>query len=289
MKVKAAAKINLMLDVVSRLENGYHSLFMIMQSVGCYDTVTVTKTDTEKIEITCADARVPCNEKNIAYKAAQRFFDITDIRNSGVFIDIQKQIPMAAGLAGGSADGAAVLYCLNELFGAHLPSQALCEIGLSVGADVPFSLTGGTALALDIGGVLAPLKPLKDCYIVLAKPMQDVATVGAYKAYDEAQRIRHFDKNGMLRAMVEGDFGTMCDKIGNVFEQVVEVQSRPYIKTVMRKCGAAACCMSGSGPTVFGIFEDKEKAEACAEKLHKKLAEVFVCEPVRQGIEVLEA
>ena len=284
MKVKAAAKINLMLDILKRLPNGYHSLFMIMQSVDLYDTITVDKNGENKIIIKCDSEGVPCNEKNIAYKCADAFFKTCDITDKGVTIEIEKNIPMAAGTAGGSADGAGVLYCLNKIYNTNLSINELCEIGAKVGADIPFSLTGGTAIALNTGNVIAPVKTLPECYIVLCKPKQDVSTPEAYAQFDELPRVRHLDRVSMIEAVASGNYEKICSLCGNVFEQAVEVPKRPHIKGVMRKCGADACCMSGSGPTVFGLFSDKEKAEDCYNKLAKKYDNVYLCKPANKGI-----
>lgn len=288
MKVKAAAKINLMLDVLGTLPDGYHSLFMLMQSVSCYDTVTVERTNSGKIEILTDDPRVPTDEKNIAYKAAAAFFAGTQCENTGISIQIEKVIPMAAGLAGGSADAAGVLFCLNRLFGAPLSEMRLLKIGEQVGADVPFSLTGGTALCMDKGGVIAPLQPLSGKSVVLCKPDMDVSTVGAYKKIDEAERIRHMDKNAMLYAAHNGDYRLLCEKAGNVFEQVIEVPQRPVIKGIMRAHGADLTLMSGSGPTVYGLFSDEAAAQSCAAALHTQFREVHLCQTAANGIEVVE-
>ncbi len=284
MKVKAAAKINLMLDILKKLDNGYHSLFMIMQSVDLYDTVTVEKNSINEIIIKCNTEGVPCNEKNIAHKCAKAFFDFCNIADRGVTIEIEKNIPMAAGVAGGSADGAAVLYCLNKIYEINLNDRELAKIGNKVGADIPFSLTGGTAVTLGTGNVIAPVTDLPECYIVLAKPEQDVSTPKAYAEFDALTRVRHLDRVSMIDAVSNGDYEKICSLCGNVFEQAVEVPKRPHIKGVMRKCGADAACMSGSGPTVFSLFNDKDKAELCFERLNKKYKNVYLCKPVNKGI-----
>ncbi len=284
MKVKAAAKINLMLDILKKLDNGYHSLFMIMQSVDLYDIVSVDKNNTGEIIIKCNKEGVPCNEKNIAYKCAKVFFDYCNIENRGVTIEIEKNIPMAAGVAGGSADGAGVLYCLNKIYETKLSQKELCAVGNKVGADIPFSLTGGTAVTLGTGNVIAPVTDLPQCYIVLAKPDQDVSTPEAYAEFDALSRVRHLDRVSMIDAVANGDYEKITSLCGNVFEQAVEVPKRPHIKGVMRKCGADACCMSGSGPTVFGIFSDEEKAKDCVQKLSKKYEQVYLCKPVKCGV-----
>ncbi len=284
MKVKVAAKINLMLDILKKLDNGYHSLFMIMQSVDLYDTVTVEKNDENKILIKCDTEGVPCNEKNIVYKCATAFFEALSINDIGITIQIEKKIPMAAGTAGGSADGAGVLYCLNKLYNAKLTQKELCEIGGKVGADIPFCLVGGTAIALGTGTIIAPVKDLPDCYVVLCKPDQDVSTPEAYAQFDALNRVRHLDRISMVDAISDGDYDKICSLCGNVFEQAVEVPKRPHIKGVMRKSGADACVMSGSGPTVFGVFSDKEKAEDAFNKLSKKYDNVYLCKPANKGI-----
>ncbi len=286
MIVNAAAKINLMLDILGRTENGYHSLYMIMQSVGIYDTITVDMTDTGKITISCSEKELPCDKSNIAYKAAKAFFDFTGCKNNGIHIDIKKQIPFEAGLAGGSADAAAVITALDKMFETNLTTKQLSKIGLGVGSDVPFCLQGGTMLALDVGGVLAPLPDMPDCYLVLAKPKQGVSTAQAYAAYDNLTYCRHLDRQGMLRAVVEGDLNKICMLMGNVFEQFVEVLERVDIKRVMRENNAVGCCMSGSGPTVFGVFTNEADASNCAEQLRKNIKDVFVCQPVDSGCKV---
>ncbi|WP_294911766.1 4-(cytidine 5'-diphospho)-2-C-methyl-D-erythritol kinase, partial [uncultured Eubacterium sp.] len=183
-EVKAYAKINLLLDIVATRKDGYHDLFMIMQSVGIYDTVTVSKQKGRKITLSCNLDSIPVDEKNIAYKAAVAFFDAYKIKNTGIHIDIVKRIPHAAGLAGGSADGAAVIKALNEIYKTNLSDKELCKIGVKVGADVPFCITGGTLLSQGIGEVLTPVKPLRRCFIVLAKPDFGVNTGYAYKQFD---------------------------------------------------------------------------------------------------------
>lgn len=285
--VKAYAKINLLLDILSRFENGYHNLFMIMQSVGLYDVVTVEETDDGSITIACEKEGVPTDERNIAWKAAESFFSFTGIENKGISITIEKNIPHAAGLAGGSADGAAVIVALNKIYGAELSYLELVEIGLKVGADVPFCIFGSTRLSQNIGDVLSELPPIPDCSIVICKPKQDVPTGNAYKIYDEnAERIRHPDNMGMLRAVLEKDLEKICYLTNNVFEQVIEVCDRAYIKGVMRKFNAKAACMSGSGPTVFGIFDNDDDANKACEELKKSIDETYLCRPVKSGCEI---
>lgn len=282
-KVQAAAKINLLLDIVHKRTDGYHDLFMVMQSVSVYDTVTVTRGQEQGVTLTCSEPSLPVDEHNIAYKAALAFFKLAKVKNTGIRIHIEKQIPFAAGLAGGSADGAAVLTALNALYRTGLSQEALCRIGVSVGADIPFCICGGTMLAQGIGNVLYPLKPLKRCYIVLAKPEQGVNTAKAYAEYDRAGRQWEPDKLGMLMAVENRDMDGICQRLANVFEQFIEVPDRVMIRQVMTAHGARGVCMSGSGPTVFGIFYEKEQAEACAAELSSRINDVCVCQPVKEG------
>ena len=192
---------------------------------------------------------------------------------------------MAAGLAGGSADGAGVIFALDKLFDTRLSTFEMCEIGEKVGADVPFSIHGGTALCTDIGSVIAPLPDLDNCYVLICKPPVDVSTLGAYKLIDEAKRLRHGDRCGMLYAMKHNDRELMYEKAMNVFEQVIEVPQRPYLKAFMKKHGAKLSLMSGSGAAIYGVFEDKESAQKCFEELKKKYDEVFLTVPCKKSVE----
>lgn len=280
----AAAKINLMLDILARLENGYHSLFMLMQSVDLYDTVTVETDCSGAINITSDEEGIPCDKRNIAYKAAEAFFGFTGKENKGLTIHIEKRIPFAAGMAGGSADGAAVIAALNDIFETNLSEQELCKIGLKVGADVPFCLTGGTRLAQNVGEILSPLPPLDDCYIVLAKPERGVSTKEAFAAFDTATNVRHLDTCGMLYAASQGDLYEICKRTKNVFEQLIEVPERVPVKSTLNRHGALTACMSGSGPTVYGIFDDESKAQSAASALKSLVKNIYVTKPVKSGL-----
>lgn len=287
-KVKAYAKINLMLDIISTRKDGYHDLFMIMQSINLYDTVTISETKSKKITITCNIDDIPLDEKNIAYKAADAFFKANKIKNKGINIDIVKRIPHQAGLAGGSADGAAVLVALNELLGTNLSDDELCDIGVKIGADVPFCIKGGTLLAQGIGDVLHKVKPLRKCFILIAKPDYGVNTGKAYALFDSNGKIHTPDKFGMLCAMQNRDLNEICAKMENVFEQFIEVPNKVDIKEVMRNNGALSVCMSGSGPTVFGIFDEKEKAEKAGNELAAYAKDIAVTTPVNKGCKIIK-
>lgn len=275
--MNAPAKINIFLDIVGKLDNGYHSLFMVMQAVSLCDKVTITTTQ-KGITIKCSTEGVPLDEKNTAYKAAKYFFEYTGIE-SGAEIEIEKNIPHEAGLAGGSSDAAAVINGLDEIFETKLTLQQKYEIGLKVGSDVPFCITGGICLSQNTGGILSPLKPLKECSIVLVKPDRGVSTPKAYEDADNTY-IYHPDCLKMLDACEKGDFDLICKLAGNVFEQVVEVPERVDIKRIMREHNVSLAQMSGSGPTVFGIFLNEEDAMEAAKELKKTYKNVFVTKPL---------
>lgn len=285
--VKAYAKINLMLDILSTLPNGYHDLFMVMQSVGIYDTVTVKKSDSEKIKVTCDVPSIPTGENNIAYKAAKVFFDFTEVKNTGIEIDIIKKIPHAAGLAGGSADAAGVITALNELFETKLSEKELIEIGSKVGSDVPFCILGGTMLAQYTGTVLSHLPDLSEEHVIIVKPEQSVSTGEAYSAFDSAERVRHLDTREMLAAVSERDRDAVMKNIGNVFEQFIDVPDRVVIKGIMRECNVAASCMSGSGPSVFGIFNNAFDVQNCIAEMKERFDNSYLCSFVNKGCEIV--
>lgn len=287
-KVNAYAKINLLLDIINKRNDGYHDLFMIMQSINLYDTVTVTETKTRKITITCNIDDIPLDEHNIAYKAAAQFFKDTKIKNKGINIDIVKRIPHAAGMAGGSADGAGVLVALNELTGANLSIDELCKIGVKIGADVPFCIKGGTLLAQGIGDVLNKVKPLRKCFILIAKPDCSVNTAYAYRQFDECGKAHTPDKLGMLYAMQSRDLKSIAEKMENVFEQFIAVDNKVEIKSIMRNHNALGVCMSGSGPTVFGIFENKEDANNALNEIKPLVKDIAVTIPVSKGCKIVE-
>lgn len=288
MKIKAYAKINLMLDILGVLPNGYHDLWMIMQSVSLCDIVEVRENDSGKITLTSSVDSIPTDERNIAYKAASAFFEFTNIQNKGVHIHIEKHIPHEAGLAGGSADGAAVIKALDKIYNTNLRERDLCRIGKKIGADIPFCIVGGTCLAQNIGDVLSPLEDIEDCYFVLAKPKMGVSTKEAFHLADTATYLKRPKKNEMLRACCEKDFDKICHLLSNVFEQVIEVPERVEIKKIMRNNNCQATLMSGSGPTVYGIFKDKNEAEKCLKDLQETIEDVFLATPVKQALEIIE-
>lgn len=270
---KAAAKINLMLDILRTLDNGYHSLFMIMQSVGLYDTVSVETTDDRKITITCSEAALPCDKTNIAYKAAQAFFDYTKIKNTGIKIHIEKNIPFAAGMAGGSADCAATLLGINTLFDLKLTEQDLQKRAVTMGADIPYCIMGGTALSEGIGEVLTPISPVPDCHVLLVKPNIDISTKWVYQTLRWNTLTSHPDTKKMLSALEAQSLSEVSATMENVLETVT-IPAYPVISSIKEKLlslGAINAMMSGSGPTVFGLFPDQtagEKAYSICKELY---------------------
>ncbi len=287
-KIKAAAKVNLLLDLTAVLQNGYHSIYTVMQSVGLYDTVTIKLNDSAKIKLSCSLPYIPVNNKNTAYKAAEYFFKHIGDTEHGANIHIDKVIPTQAGMAGGSADAAAVIKGLNILFNNKLTNDELYAIGEQVGADVPFCIAGGTRLCLNKGEVMAKLPNLPECHMVIVKPKQGVSTKEAYSNFDSAEWIRHPDNEGFLFAATQQDLKNMCNKAANVFEQVVEVSDRVKIKSIMRNHNASLSMMTGSGAAVFGIFEKETDAKKCASELKCRFEYVFEAKPVQKSIEIIE-
>ena len=286
--VDAAAKINLSLDITGTLENGYHSLFMIMQSVSLCDTVILETTDSGTIELTCSEEGLPCDRRNIACKAALMFFTEAGVKNRGLKIHIEKRIPFPAGLAGGSADAAAVIAGLDALYETGLCQSALCQIGHKVGSDVPFCLTGGTKLVENSGEKITPLPSLAECYIVLAKPEQGVSTADAYAQFDRLKDVRHPDNEAVLQAVKDCDYAAICRHSANVFEQVIDLPEFEKIRQVLGGCGADLIRMSGSGPTMFGLFTSLADAEKAERELKASgvCQTVCLCKPVANGVTV---
>ena len=285
---KANAKINLLLDVTGVKKNGYHSLFTIMQSISLGDTVTVEKTKGNDITISCTVEGVPTDSRNIVYKCADKFFEYANItEGKGIHIHIDKVTPFCAGMGGGSADGAAVLVALNKMFNTNYPEKILCRIGVKVGADIPFCIVGGTALALDTGAVVAPLPDVEGYWLVIVKPEDGVSTKEAYEAVDSLEYMKHPKNNEMLEYLADGDSEKALNLCSNVFEQALDVPGRVDIKAICNKNGAVASCMTGSGSAVYGIFKEKSEAEKAAEELKQMFSSVYICTPEKTGVEII--
>lgn len=264
-RVRAYGKINLGLDVIGKREDGYHNVRMIMQQVGLYDGIDIrlipSMNQERKIEIETNLKYLPVNENNLAYKAAVLLMDEFNIQAS-VHIKIRKLIPVAAGMAGGSADAAAVMKGINRMFSIGLSKKQLMQRGVALGADVPYCIMGGTALAEGIGEILTPLKNIPPCYIILAKPGINVSTKMVYGALRVENIDRHPDIDGIIEAINQENIYQISEKMGNVLADVTE-ELYPVIGEIKEKLlnlGAINAMMSGSGPTVFGIFDNKEAA-----------------------------
>ena len=280
MREKAYAKVNITLDVVGKREDGYHLLKMIMQNIDIYDVITIEKIESG-IEITCNKPYVPTDERNLAYKAAKLFKDTFNI-TSGVSINIKKNIPVAAGLAGGSTDCAAVLKIMNKLFQVNADNEKLMELGVKLGADVPYCINGGTALCEGIGEILTPLKPFKNHIIVLVKPPFGVSTKDVYKNFDLGRVKNHPETDKVITYMNEDNLYEVAKNMKNLLENVTLKKHKVIssIKSEMESLGAIKAMMSGSGPTVFAFFDDMMKAQRCCDEMKKKYNDTFITRTV---------
>ena len=279
LQVNAYAKINLTLDVLGKRPDGYHDLAMVMQSVSLADTVTISETDSPELTLSTNLGFLPGTDKNIAAVAARAFAEHTGVSLAGIHIHLDKRIPVCAGTAGGSSDGAAVIRGLNLWFETGLPLPELACIGEKVGSDVPYCVLGCTALAEGRGEVLKVLPALPDCHIVLCKPNFSISTPDLFRKIDEVRVRYHPDTAGVLEALEEGDLPGVCRRMFNVFEQVLPTARRSVveeIKSTMLSGGALGACMSGTGPTVFGIFTDETQARAVCDELSQTYRETFL-------------
>ena len=283
-RIKAYAKINLGLDVVRRLENGYHEVKMVMQTVGIYDVLDFERTD-GGIVITTDSGELPTDENNLIYKAAKLMMETYPI-SGGVKIHLEKHIPIAAGMAGGSTDAAATLKGMNRLFDLGCTLKDLMELGVKIGADVPYCVMGGTALAEGIGEKLTPLLACPKCFVLLAKPPISVSTKMVYEKLDALEITEHPDIDGILNGLARRNIHKVAECMGNVLEQVT-IPVYPVIeqiKNVMKEGGAMNAMMSGSGPTVFGLFEDRQSARRAAQKIkEQKLAKQVYVTSIHQA------
>ena len=268
LELKALGKINLGLDVLGRRENGYHDVRMVMQTVYLYDRIIMKKSKTPGIRLETNLYYLPVNENNLAYQAAQMLMDEFHMEE-GVSIQLDKHIPVAAGMAGGSSNAAAVLFGMNRMFSLGLSQKELMERGVKLGADVPYCIMRGTVLAEGIGEILTPLSPMPKCYVLIAKPAISVSTKMVYEKLDSHEIEDHPDIDGILAGLKAGDLKKVAGSMGNVLERVT-VDAYPVIdqiKKMMIKEGALNAMMSGSGPTVFGIFEEKATSRKAADAI----------------------
>lgn len=273
---KAPAKINLMLDVLHKRPDGFHEVEMVMTMIDLADRLEMSEQKRDTIIITSQAGYIPLDEKNLAFQAARLIKERYDVKK-GVHIHLDKKIPVAAGLAGGSSDAAATLRGLNRLWGLGIPQQELLALGAELGSDVPFCVTGGTALATGRGEVLTPIQNPPQCWVIVAKPPINVSTVEVYGRLRSEQIQSHPSAERMVDALAQGSFQQMCQSLGNVLEEVTlkmhpEVQQ---LKEGMLKLGADGALMSGSGPTVFGLVSKESKVARIYNGLRGFCKEVY--------------
>ena len=270
MRLRAFAKINLGLDILRKREDGYHEVRMIMQTIQMYDVLEMKKVKKPGISLSVNYPYIPSDERNLVYKAAKLLMDEFQVKE-GIDIRLEKFIPVAAGMAGGSSDAAAAMVGINHLFKLGLSEKDLMDRAVNIGADVPYCIMRGTALAEGIGEKLTRIAQVPDCYVLIGKPGIGVSTKTAYESLQLDKIQSHPDIDGMIRDIENGNLLAMTDKMGNVFESGI-IGKYPVvgeIKDLMEANGALKAMMSGSGPTVFGIFDDREKMEAAAAVLRQ--------------------
>ena len=270
MRLQAFAKINLGLDVLGKREDGYHEVRMIMQTIRMYDQLDMRKSVEPGIHLTTNKKYIPVDENNLVWRAAKLMMDTCGIIE-GVSIHLHKVIPVAAGMAGGSSDAAATLVGMNRLFHCGLSKEKLMELGVQIGADVPYCVLRGTALAEGIGEKLTVLPPMPDCWILIGKPGISVSTKYVYTTLDLNTDTVHPDIDGMKKALEDGNLYGITERMGNVLQDVT-IPAYPEVERIkeqMKTLGAVNAMMSGSGPTVFGIFDNEEKAQEACQKLRE--------------------
>lgn len=278
----AYAKINLTLDVLGKREDGYHDLKSVMQTLSIRDDVEIDIGTGKPWTMSCSMEGIPCNEKNLAWKAAKVFFDTAKKDPNGLEIRITKRIPMEAGMGGGSADAAAVLRALNDHYGKPFSIGALAELGSLVGSDVPFCVIGGTCMVEGRGERLRKLPDMPDCIFVVIKPDFSVSTPALYQKLDEVIIPKHPDNQAMESALLAGDLRKVCDNVFNVFDPVVTADHLElnYIKSLCHQYGAITYQMTGSGSAVFAIVSEFEVAAVICNMLKDSYPNVFIAKPV---------
>jgi 4-diphosphocytidyl-2-C-methyl-D-erythritol kinase len=280
----AYAKLNFTLRITGVRDDGYHLLEMLMQSVDLHDTVTVETNSSGRIGIH-SDANLPCGRENIAYKAAESYFAAAG-EFCGADILIEKRIPVCGGLAGGSADAAAVLAALNHIFGA-LDNDRLRQLALTLGSDVPFCLTGGTAVVRGIGDKIEPASDWPDCTILLAGAGKKPSTGEMYRRLDALPDLPKPDCAAVLRASEKGDLQAACSFMGNAFDVLWDDGATSQIRRTMLDCGSMNATLSGSGPTVFGIFDDEHSAQKAYREISAFADYVHLCRPCKSGVAII--
>ena len=282
--VLAPAKLNLALDVVGLLPNGYHNLDMTMQAISLYERVILRRSS--GLSLSLPGSPVAANDSNTAIKAAVAFFRYTGLL-AGVEITIEKNVPVRAGMAGGSADAAAVLVGLNALYGAQLSMSELCALGAKIGADVPFALMGGTCRVQGVGDVIKALPPVPDCWFTVVMPDYGVSTPEAFAAYDRIGSSTHPDCEAQEAAIRAEDLAGVCAAAGNALEECSGARDNEAIKTALQEQGAITALMTGSGAAVFGVFADEASARTAAAAVQTRWPQVYVAQPDRGGARMI--
>lgn len=281
--IRANAKLNLTLDVLGRRADGYHDLCMVMTSVALADVITLEIGTGSGVQVSTNLSFLPTGEKNLAASALLRFQEATGLDLGGARISLEKSIPVCAGMGGGSSDAAAVLRAVNQLAGAGLDPMSLAKIGQAVGSDVPYCVLGGTVLAEGRGEVLTPLSPLPPCVVVVCKPNFSISTPELFRKIDKARLRHHPDTEGMVAALEAGDLSGVARRVYNVFEDVLHPRQQSEvaeIKYLMVSHGALGASMSGTGPTVFGLFENMTAAQAAVQELRAGYRYTFLTQTV---------
>ncbi len=287
MKLLCAAKINLTLDITGKRPDQYHSIKSIFQTVSVYDRLKICIQDGEDITLICESPGIPRDERNLAYKAADLFLKSSGMRKK-IDIYLKKGIPSGAGMGGGSADAAGVLYALNELTNAGYTNMQLRDLGVKLGADVPFLLMGGTVLAEGIGEILTPVSALPELSLVIVKGKESVSTPEAYRAIDQLIDPAHPDTDALLTAIRTENFDLLCQSCGNLFEAAIDLNEVKKAKEMLLANGAQCAVMTGSGSAVFGIFKNALEAIACKEELKQEFIFAEACHMTEKPFKIIQ-
>ena len=283
--VRAFGKLNLMLDIVGRRSDGYHELETVMQSVSIFDTLSFSVNGSGRNKIICDRPGFPCDSSNLIWKAIDAFSEFTKQDLGGVTVTVDKQLPSMAGMAGGSADCAAALHALNEMFDTKLSTDDLCSIGVKLGADVPFCIVGGTQMCKGIGEKMQPLRS-PECSFVVVKPDVSVSTPAAFRRYDSLEKPEKCDTKAFLASLESGDLKGLCSAMFNALEYASDETEIEKARTDLLAAGAVGSLMTGSGSAVFGVFGDKAAAETALIKIKNIYSQAWLCVPTSEGHEI---
>ena len=278
MKIKAYGKINLTLDVVGRRKDGYHLLDTVMQTISIWDELEIQHSRQPGVHLQCNKDSLPTDSKNTAFRAAKFFLEDRGLENEGVYIFIKKHLPSRSGMGGGSADAAAVLRGLNEMYGTGLPADKLMELGAKVGADVPFCVVGGAARCTGVGADVEPIEPMPQCWLVVCKPPTGMSTPRAYSLLDQYPLSSTQATPRMLEAMAAGNLKRIGKGLANRFDETIRMAPVRALKRAMMDAGALGSMMTGSGSSVYGIFETEQRAREAMEQL-AGMGKLFLAQP----------